>query len=199
VIEARLPLLGAFQVENAATAVAAVEGLRPRLESLGYGGVADEAIVRGLEVVSWPGRVEVLRARPLVVADGAHNAESARRLREALVEYFGAKTVTFVIGAGGDKDIAGLAGELAPVAERVIAARAAHHRALEPRLIREAFEQVGVKCEDVDSVPEAIERALAASDERGVICLAGSLFVAAEAREYFHKQTIEPAGGVHGG
>lgn len=189
VVEARLPLLGAFQAENAATAVAVADAL----------GVGVEAIVRGLESVSWPGRMEVLRERPLVIADGAHNAESARRLRESLAGEFGARRVAFIIGAGGDKDIAGLARELAPIAGRVIAARTAHPRAMEPRLIRQAFEENGVPCEDVDTVSEAIDIAMAASDERAVICLAGSLFVAAEAREYFHKQTIEPAGGLHGG
>jgi dihydrofolate synthase/folylpolyglutamate synthase len=193
VIEARLPLLGIFQVENAATAVAAVEALGTLAT------ISREAIVRGLEEVRWPGRGEVLREGPLVIADGAHNAESARRLREALGEEFGAARVTFVVGAGGDKDIAGLARELAPIAGRVIAARAAHPRAMAARLICEAFGRVGVLCEDVDSVAAAIKRALAGSDESAVICLAGSLFVAAEAREYFHKQTIEPAGGVNGG
>lgn len=194
----RLPLLGEFQAENAATAIAAVDALAPGLESLGYV-VGADAIVQGLETVSWPGRMEVLRERPLVVADGAHNAESARRLREALVQHFGAKDVTFIIGSGGDKDIAGLARELAPIAGRVIAAKTAHPRAMEPRFICGAFAALNVTCEDVDSVVTAIQIAMDATDERGLICLAGSLFVAAEARDYFHKQTIEPAGGVHGG
>lgn len=194
----RLPLLGDFQAENAATAIAVVDALAPGLESLGYM-VGEEAIVCGLEAVSWPGRLEVLRERPLVVADGAHNAESARRLREALVEHFGAKDVTFIIGSGGDKDIGGLARELAPIARRVIAGKTAHPRAMEPRFICEAFGALNVPCEDVDTVTTAIQIAMDATDERGVICLAGSLFVAAEARDYFHKQTIEPAGGVHGG
>jgi len=189
-IEARLPLLGDFQAENATTAVAAVDAL----------GIADdEAIVRGLESVIWPGRMEVLRERPLVIADGAHNADSARRLRETLASHFAVSGVTFIIGSGSDKDVAGLARELAPIAGGVIATRSQHPRAMDPPLICDAFEAEGVPCEDVDTVARAIDMAIDDTDEGGVICLAGSLFVAAEARDYFHKQTIEPAGGVHGG
>lgn len=174
-IEAHIPLLGAHQAENAATAVAASAAL----------GLSDAAIVRGLESVRWPGRVEVLSDEPLVIADGAHNADSARRLRETLVDYFGAKQVTFIIGAGGDKDVAGLVEELAPIAGRVIATRSKHPRAMEPARVADAFARAGVNVEEAKTVPEAIERALAASGGRGLICLAGSLFVAAEGREYF--------------
>jgi dihydrofolate synthase/folylpolyglutamate synthase len=178
-VEARLPLLGRFQAENAATAVAAVEALRRD--------IARAAIVRGLESVRWPGRVEVLSEEPLVIADGAHNADSGRRLREALVEYFGAGRVLFIVGASSDKDIDGLAEALAPIAERVIATRAAHQRAMEPARIVEAFRKFGVPGEDVESVTVAMQRALAVSGERRLICLSGSLFVAAEGRQYFGK------------
>jgi dihydrofolate synthase/folylpolyglutamate synthase len=178
-VEARLPLLGRFQAENAATAVAAVEALGRD--------IARAAIVRGLESVRWPGRVEVLSEEPLVIADGAHNADSGRRLREALVEYFGAGRVLFIMGASSDKDIDGLAEALAPIAERVIATRAAHPRAMEPARIVEAFRKFGVPGEDVESVTIAMQRALAVSGERRLICLSGSLFVAAEGREYFGK------------
>jgi dihydrofolate synthase/folylpolyglutamate synthase len=121
-------------------------------------------------------------------------------LREALVEYFGAKPggVTFVIGASSDKDVDGLATELAPLAERLIAAKSAHPRAMEPSRIVEAFARCGVPGEDVDSVAAAVERALAVSGEGTVICLAGSLFVAAEGREYFGLSGEESAGGGYG-
>jgi dihydrofolate synthase/folylpolyglutamate synthase len=185
VVEARLPLLGAHQAENAATAVAAGDALGSQGWSPDQ---RQEAIVRGLEAVRWPGRIEVLSEEPLVVADGAHNADSGRRLREALGEYFGAERVLFIVGAGSDKDIGGLAEELSPIAERVIAARAAHPRAMEPERIAEAFRKAGVPTEDVDTVPAAIERALAASGGHRLICLAGSLFVAAEGRRYFGKK-----------
>lgn len=176
--EARLPLLGEHQAENAATALAAVEAMDRRVPL--YSDRTD--IVRGLEAVRWPGRLEVIGERPLVIADGAHNAESARRLVQALREYFGAERVTFVIGASRDKDIAAFARALAPLAERVLATRANHPRAMDPALIRESFEGLGVPAEDVDSVPAALGRAIAATEDGGLICLTGSLFVAAEGR-----------------
>ena len=173
-------LAGAHQAANAATAIAAVDALRPRLP-----GVTSDGIVRGLNETRWPGRCEVLREAPLVIADGAHNRDSARALRKTLVEYFDAKRVTFIIGSSSDKDIAGLSEELAPIAERVIATKTAHPRAMDPGRIRHAFAKLGVDAEDVDSVGVAIERTMAATGRTGVICLAGSLFVAAEGREWF--------------
>ncbi len=68
-----IPLLGIHQLVNATTAVAAIDALRWRgIE------VAPEYIREGLENVCWPGRLEVLARQPLVVVDGAHNADSAR-------------------------------------------------------------------------------------------------------------------------
>ncbi len=178
-VRVRLPLLGAHQAENAATAIACIEALRE------HGAfVPEEAIPDGLVSVRWPGRLEVLREVPLVVADGAHNRDSARRLCEALTGALSAEQVTFIVGASSDKDVAGFAEELAPVAARVLAARAAHPRAMSPERIAEAFEAAGVPAEVVDNVPLALERALAEAGSSGVICLTGSLFVAAEAREH---------------
>ena len=180
----RLPLLGEHQAENAATAVAAADFLRDRT------GITDEAIAGGLSSVSWPGRLEVLREAPLVIADGAHNRDSARRLAAALRDYFGAQQVTFVIGSSSDKDVRGLGEELVPLAARVYTARSAHPRAMEPAEIARIFAEAGAIAEDVDSVASALDRALAASTSDGVICLAGSLFVAAEGRAHLGKTAV---------
>ncbi|MCH7485305.1 MAG: bifunctional folylpolyglutamate synthase/dihydrofolate synthase [Chloroflexi bacterium] len=183
-LDVRLPLLGAHQVENAATAVAAADVLRESAK------ISDEAILRGLASVSWPGRLEVLRESPLVIADGAHNRDSARRLADALRDYFGAEQVTFVVGTLSDKDVRGLAEEIAPLATLVFAARSAHPRSLEPSEIAAVFEERGARAEHVDSVASALERAMAASGSDGVICLTGSLFVAAEGRAHFGKAAV---------
>jgi dihydrofolate synthase/folylpolyglutamate synthase len=96
-VRAQLALMGAHQVENAATAIACIEALRE------HGAfVPDESIPDGLVSARWPGRLEVLREVPLLVADGAHNRDSARRLREALRDTFSAERVVFVVGSSAD-------------------------------------------------------------------------------------------------
>lgn len=178
-VEVRLPLLGAHQIENAVTAVAAIDALRARGHA-----VAEEAVARGLAAVSWPGRIEVLREHPLIIADGAHNRDSARRLREALIDYCSCERALFIVGSSVDKDIAGLAEELAPLAERVIAVRAQHPRAMEPDAIASAFRRLGVIARIAEGVGPALEAAMADWRADGLICLVGSLFVAAEGREH---------------
>jgi dihydrofolate synthase/folylpolyglutamate synthase len=184
---ARLPLLGANQVENAATAVACVHALRRRGAH-----IPEESIRDGLACVRWPGRAEVLTETPLLIVDGAHNRDSARRFRETLAEYFSAERAFFIVGASVDKDIVGLAEELAPVAQNVFAVRADHPRAMEPARIAEAFAALGVPAEVRDSVGAAIDEAMADNSGGGVICVVGSLFVAAAAREHLGRAEREP-------
>ena len=77
--ELHLPLLGEHQLVNATTAAAV-------LSVLEQGGleVPPSALREGLQAVRWPGRLEILGREPLVVADGAHNGDSARKLIAAL-------------------------------------------------------------------------------------------------------------------
>ena len=169
-----IPLLGGHQLENASTAVAALEAL----------GIGADDIARGLAQVRWPGRLEILRHEPLFLVDGAHNADSARRLREAIGEYLTFDRLILIAGASSDKDIAGIVGELAPLSSLIIVTRSRHPRALAPALLLEELERQGAKGEMAESVSSAVERALAIAKPGDLICATGSLFVAAEAREY---------------
>jgi len=176
--ELRLPLLGAHQVENAATAVAAIDALRS-------GGVvvSEESIEEGLSRLSWPGRLEVLRDKPLIVVDGAHNGDSARRLRQALRDHFSFGRAILVMGVSGDKTIAAMAEELAPMTQSLIATRSQHPRAAEPEAVAAAFAAQGVTSETCPTVATALDRAQALAGPDDLICVVGSLFVVAEARE----------------
>ena len=175
----RIPLLGEHQMENAATAVACLDALR------GHGlDVPDGAIVGGLAVVHWPARLEILRKRPVVVADGAHSRDSARYLRETLTRYLSCDGAFLIIGMSVGKDVTGLAEELAPVASGVVAVRADHPRAMPPQEVAAAFRRAGVEAKAGRGVAAALDEALAAAAGDGVICLTGSLFVAAEGRAH---------------
>ncbi len=173
-----LPLLGAHQLENAATAIAAIDVLVDRGAA-----VAEEAIAAGLQQVRWPGRLEVLRQQPLVVADGAHNGDSARRLRQALQDYFQFRRVILITGVSQDKTVADMARELAPLTTLVIATRSGHPRAADPAMVAAGYAAAGVSTESAPSVAVALGRALALAEPGDLVCVVGSLFVVAEARE----------------
>ncbi len=174
-----IPLLGAHQVENAATAYAALQTLR------GQGlPVAPDAVRDGLRSVRWPGRFEILQRAPFVVVDGAHNRDSALRLAAALDDYFPGRRVTLIFGASSDKDIAGMLDELLPRAARVILAQAVHPRALEPDALAAlvAARPAATALETCAPVAAALERALAGAAREDVILACGSLFIVAEVR-----------------
>ena len=167
-----LPLLGAHQLVNAATAYAAlkVSGLE----------IPAEAIQRGFAQVKWPARFEVVRREPPVIFDSAHNDDSFARLRETLETYFPGRMVYLIFGASEDKNIPGMFREMQPKIRRLIVTRADHPRALEPGKIQGLADQAGIQSEAVTPVEAALARALELSEKDGSIVLsAGSMFVTA--------------------
>ena len=103
-------LRGAYQLGNAATAIAALAFLRDVLP------VPASAIRDGLVRVELPGRFQVLPGRPAVVLDVAHNPHAARSLADALGTMgFHPRTIA-VFGMLADKDVDGV---IAAIAARV--------------------------------------------------------------------------------
>jgi len=176
--ELSIPLLGQYQLENAATAVAALEVLAER----GFN-ISRDGIINGLARVSWSGRLQILSHHPCIVVDGAHNPDSARRLKQSLEQYFDFDRAILVIGVSLDKDVAGIASELFPLFDRIIVTRSRHPRAMAPTLLKDEFTKHGVETQVVETVPEALSKALALAGDRDLICIAGSLFVVGEAIE----------------
>jgi len=152
--------------------------------------ISRQSIINGLGGVSWPGRFQILSRQPRLVVDGAHNPDSARRLRQSLEQYFGLaaggvksslERAILVIGVSCDKDIAGIAAELAPLFDRVIATRSLHPRSMAVAPIVAEFAKYGVEAQLAGDVPTALRLALGMAGEKGLVCVAGSLFVVGEA------------------
>jgi len=177
-----LPLLGEHQMENAAAAVAAVEALNQRGIQ-----VSPESIISGIARVHWPGRLQVLRSQPYFIADGAHNVYSIKRLMEALSDYFEFEQLTLIAGLSADKDISGMVAEMVSLPGSVIATRSRHARAVDPARLAAEFARQGVSATAAANIPSAIKTALNQASPRDIICATGSLFVVAEAIEYFSK------------
>ncbi|MDP3062616.1 MAG: folylpolyglutamate synthase/dihydrofolate synthase family protein [Chloroflexota bacterium] len=173
-----MPLLGEHQLENAATSVAALEVLMER----GFQ-ISPEALARGFSRVRWPCRMEVLKRRPLVVADGAHNADSAQRLRDSVPVYLPNKRVFLVVGVSADKNVDGIVNALVGLDPIVYATRSRHPRASSPDRLAQAFARHGVEAMETPDVRTALVHALGLARNGDLVLVTGSLFVAAEARE----------------
>jgi dihydrofolate synthase / folylpolyglutamate synthase len=209
----RVPLLGAHQLENAASAVAAAHVLASST-SAPYPIIPAAAIVRGLEATRWPARFEVvplessgLNTNPMqdqirygaraardpsarlaghgavVVIDGAHNGDSATRLASALRTHLDYERLWLVLGVGVDKDLTAIVTPLAPLAAGAWTAAAHHPRSRAAPEVAAALTSAGVSAQPVPHVAAALAQAVAACGPRDAVCVTGSLFVAAEARE----------------
>jgi len=179
-----IPLLGYHQVENAATAYAVIE----QLISTGYP-IRLKEIIDGFANVEWPARFEILRKKPPVIIDGAQNQDSALKLRLAIDDYLPGYPVFLVFGASEDKDVGGMFKDLLPRVSKLIATESNHPRAMEAQKIIELAQPFGTPAEVITPFEDAFECALNQAGTDYAVVVAGSLFVAAAAREVWTNST----------
>jgi dihydrofolate synthase/folylpolyglutamate synthase len=177
-----IPLLGDFQLENTAAAVAALE----ILASEGFA-ISAADITQGIARVKWPGRFQILKQHPTVLVDGAHNVASMKGLVSNIKSYFANKRMFLVFGTSCDKDIPGIINELVALSPQVIVTRTPHSRAAPLSTLAAEFSKRGIEPEIKETITEAIPRALFLAESTDIICVTGSLFVVAEALDYFSR------------
>jgi dihydrofolate synthase/folylpolyglutamate synthase len=196
--EHTISLLGRHQIINAATAIAALDLLRRVDFPLQL-----DRVRQGLANVRWPGRFEILQRDLPLVVDCAHNGDSAARLIAALEEWFPGRRWTFILGASSDKDVSGMLRALAPKTERLLATQSRHPRAMPSQKIAdlalEVLPAAGAPFAEVtvtEHVAAALSLALNADNgwrgggvQRVPICVTGSIFVVADAREIWAVHT----------
>ncbi|MGE3908434.1 MAG: folylpolyglutamate synthase/dihydrofolate synthase family protein [Chloroflexota bacterium] len=195
--------VGEHQRQNAALAVAAAEALTGLGLSLSI-----EAAQSGLEGAWLPARLEMVRVRPRVMIDAAHNADSARALAEELRQW-SCRPLWLVLGILRDKDAAAILRELLPLASGVIAVTPTSPRALPADHLAVACHQIGgVVVERASSVGAGLTLAQRRSGRDGAVVVAGSFATASEAREALGlSEVVTPAarrrwlraGGLEGG
>ena len=182
-----LPLLGEFQIENAASVIATMEILIEKGEI-----ITEQSIFDGFYKVSWPCRMEYISSSPPVLLDGAHNPYSMKVLLESLKSNFKDLNYLFITGFSKDKNIAEMVDLISELDCRVITTESRHPRALDCRDLSKLFIQSGaIRVNPISSVSQALEEATSLISENTLIVVTGSLFVAAEAREYILDITPE--------
>lgn len=177
-----IPLLGRHQVVNAVVALAASRLLRSDGAA-----ISEQSIHDGLTRTQWPGRLEIVPGRPLVILDGAHNPAGATALGAFLEEQGFAGRLTLVFGVLQDKNWIAMLRELAPLAKQIILTRPENERAADPHHLLEA-ERFCPKIEILEDVAEAIALAKTITDPEDVVVVTGSLFVISAALRALEAQ-----------
>ena len=164
------PLAGAFNRENAVTAIAALKFLLAKSLST--------EVLEGLNKTVWPGRFQ--RVGNYIV-DGAHNPPAAAALAKTLGEEFPDRRLPLVAGFCGDKDVAQVLHTLAPHISRGFAVRTNNPRSLSAEETAAKMREAGIPAEPCGSLEDALSKSGKGTDPDTPALVCGSLFLAGEA------------------
>ncbi len=168
-----MPIIGAHQAENAATAIAAVE------QFLGGRAIADEYLRVALADAVSPGRLQVVSKKPLVVLDGAHNPAGIASLGNAIGEHFSNPDRIGLVAMVADKDIDSAAKQFANIFPRVVVTQIVGERALlAEELASKIITSGGEVIATIPEVSEALKLAMkTAESEEIALFVTGSLYL----------------------
>ena len=173
---ANIHLPGLYQPYNAATVIETVECLR----NTGMC-ISEDALRRGLAQAYWPARFEVLCKDPVVVFDGAHNAEGIDAAVRSIGEYYKDERVLLLTGVLRDKEYEKIARRLAEVGSHAFVITPSNPRALPNEEYAALLCSLGLAATPADSVEDGLRRAVAMAKEKGrPLFILGSLYTYAE-------------------
>ena len=150
-----ISLTGKYQINNAVLALEVIKELR----AMGID-IPDEAVYEGMVKATWPARFSCLDdGEVMFFADGAHNEDAARSLRETMQQYFGDKKLIFIMGVLADKEYEKVIGLTADMAEFIITITPPSPRALDAEQLRMAVSKVNRNVSTALTLKEAVRGA----------------------------------------
>ena len=181
----QLALKGAFQKENATVAIRA---FRSWMEATSRS-VQREFIEAALPVVSWPGRMEVLQATPLVIIDGAHNLPAIERLVQNMRTHVGKKQ-TLLFSALTRKDSKQMLAKLQEALPDVNIILTSFHPSKGQSIARSDVEAYldSRKISYEESFEDVIDRFASSTDDKSELWVTGSLYFIAEVRHWWKNR-----------
>lgn len=170
-------LSGDHQIENSALTLAACEIL------IEHGiKITEDDIRYGLLKNRWPGRLEVAMEDPLMIIDGAHNDKAAMELSKYLKNDLKDRHITLVVGILDDKPYESMLESLLKSVHSVVITQPVIDRSLPPETLEPFAKKYVDDVVKVKKVSDAVKYAMDNAED--VICVAGSLYVAGEAKGY---------------
>jgi dihydrofolate synthase/folylpolyglutamate synthase len=179
-------LPGAFQLQNALTAVAAASVLQRQ----GFS-ISPDVIREGIAATIWPGRLEKLHSGPDVYLDGAHNPGAARELAGFWEQQFANRKIFLLYGALRDKAVDEVAGILFPHVAEVVFTEPRTSRAISAAQLAEIAAHHASSSVVMADAEQALDYALGKAAADDAIFITGSLYLVGQLRNYWkHRAQV---------
>lgn len=186
-LELDLPLLGEHQIMNLALAIKALKVL----EKEGYFKLDDKKIYEGVKNVKWMGRTEVLKNKPTILIDGAHNFRGIEALKNTIEKYFNYNNLYLVLGILKDKEVEKMIKVIVPMATKVFTLKPNSPRGMEGKELRDIVYQYNKEVKYIGSYEETIKEVLSLAKEGDLVVFAGSLYMIGEVRSLILEYNSE--------
>ena len=173
----RISMLGEYQVYNATLALTTLLVLKDK----GLVELTEEQIREGLIKTRWPGRLEVIREKPIFLIDGAHNVQGIKQLKKA-INLFEYDNLILGIGILKDKDFSHMIELLAPIADEIIATEINMPRKLSAEDLSMEIKKYNKSVVVEKDTKKAIEKAYELAGQNDLIVFGGSLYLIGEIR-----------------
>lgn len=178
VYEFNLALLGKHQILNAAVVVSAVEEL---IEN-GFK-ISEDNMRNAFENVRWKGRMEIMKRKPLIVIDGAHNLGGIESLIESVKVYFKYDNIKLILGILSDKEVHKMVEKVACIAEKIYTVTPHSDRAELASELKKVVSQYNENVKSYIDYGDALNEALNDSAENDLILISGSLYMIGDMRK----------------
>lgn len=179
----RIGMAGRHQVENAVAALAALAIYEVTTDFK----ISRKAVLEGFLRAKQIGRFEIMKREPLIVIDGAHNADGAHMLVDTVLRYAPDKKTLIVTGMLKDKDTDEIIEQLTSIASDFIATEPENSRKMEAEELKKKLEAKGARVEAVDDCRDAVKKAIGLKEEYELILFTGSLYFIGAARSILRQ------------
>ena len=178
-----LPLLGSYQRDNAGLALSACLVLK---ES---GLIIEEKhLIKGLETVSWEGRLETVSSNPTIILDCAHNEESVRNMTLELRKNFKFSRCLIVLGLMQDKKIDEVIKILSQLGDYFFLVPVNPPRGETPEKLAAKLKVFSKPTQVFETVSNALQAVQQIASQNDLICITGSIFLVATAKKCFNDE-----------
>ena len=169
----KMNLLGEHQLENALTALTAIDVLKREIE------IPESAIIEGMASAFIDARLEILSKEPLIILDGAHNEGGFRSLTAFIQKYLKNKKLIGILGMCKDKNSVSEFANILPLFSEIIPVEIPRFsRTMPLDQLTNIVKPFNSNATPIIEPEEAIEYAIKKSDKNSAILIFGSLYLA---------------------